>query len=296
MGEIKRCALMRQSWYEAAKKNMKDGARLAFYEACFDFEFYGRDPEPTLFDFTDANLLFDVVRDDLQRDMIKAETIAARNRRNGLLGGRPPKQRDELSGEPGDLSKSTKPKETQQNPDKPSGFFGITTTCTNTLHTSTDKSVSVQSRKKRHKDIDRYTYFRVMFVFFYSGATDVAAETEKFYNYYQARDWQVGRGQAVRDKVALAKTWDIKDADPSLIEARRGYAGLIEAIDPEEPELLTDFISMRQLDDIKQLVIRMTNGNRLLTILEEQYLGAMTIYFTQQLKLEGYSLEYQCNK
>ena len=287
---------MRQSWYEAAKKNMKDGARLAFYEACFDFEFYGREPEQTLFDFTDANLLFDVVRDDLQRDMEKAENIAARNRRNGMLGGRPPKQREEPSAVPDTLSNSTKPKETQQNPDKPSAFFGVSTTCTLHRHnTSTEKSVSVQQRKKRHKDIERYTYFRVMFVFFYSGATDVAAETEKFYNYYQARDWQVGRGQAVRDKVALAKTWEIKDANPGLIEARRAYAGLIEALDPEEPELLTDFVSMRQLDDIKQLVIRMSNGNRLLTILEEQYLSAMTIYFTQQLKLEDYTLEYQCS-
>lgn len=282
---------MRQTWYEAAKKNMKDGARLAFYEACFDFEFYSREPEPTLFDFTDANLLFDVVREDLRRDMEKAETIAMRNRRNGMKGGRPPKARE--SGE--DLSKSTKPKETQRNPEKPSGYFGLTTTITNTLHKhTTDKSVSVQQRKRRHKDIDRYDYFRVMFVFFYSGAVDPGAETDKFYNYYQARDWQVGRGQAVRDKVALAKTWEIKDANPGLISARQMYASMIEALDPEEPELLTDFVAMIRNDEQKMIVIRMKNGNRLLTILEEHYLSAMSVYFTQHLKLEGYSLEYQC--
>lgn len=281
---------MRQTWYEAAKKNMKDGARLAFYEACFDFEFYGKDPEPTLFDFTDANLLFDVVREDLRRDMEKAETIAMRNRRNGMKGGRPPKAR-----EPGqDLSISTKPNETQQNPEKPSGYFGLSTTITNTLHKqSTDKSVSVQQRKRRHRDIDRYDYFRIMFVFFYSGAIDPAAETDKFYNYYQARDWQVGRGQAVRDKVALAKTWEIKDANPGLISARQMYASMIEALDPEEPELLTDFVAMIRNDDLKMIIIRIKNGNRLMTVLEENYLSAMSVYFTQHLKLEGYSLEYQ---
>lgn len=292
MGEIKRCALMRQTWYEAAKKNMKDGARLAFYEACFDFEFYGREPEPTLFDFTDANLLFDVVREDLRRDMEKAETIAARNRRNGLKGGRPPKDRSEQV----DLSETTKPKETQENPEKPSGFFGITTTVTNTLHKqTTDKSVSMAARKKRHKDIDRYDFFRVMFVFFYSGAVDPAAETEKFYNYYAARDWQVGRGQAIRDKVALAKTWDIKDSNAGLITARKMYADLIDAIDPEEPELLSDFVAMIINEDLHTIIIRMKNGNRLFSILESQYLGAMSLYFSQHLKLEGYELEYQCS-
>lgn len=283
---------MRQTWYEAAKKNMKDGARLAFFEACFEYEFYGKEPEPTLFDFNDANLLFDVVREDLRRDMEKAETIAARNRRNGMKGGRPPKDKTSQ----GDLSESTKPKETQGNPEKPSAFFGVTTTITNTLHKqSTDKSVSMAARKKRHKDIDRYDFFRVMFVFFYSGAVDPAAETEKFYNYYKARDWQVGRGQAIRDKVALAKTWEIKDANPGLISARQMYASMIEALDPEEPELLTDFVAMIINEETHTIIIRMKNGNRLLSILEAQYLSAMSVYFTQTLKLEGYELEYQCS-
>lgn len=134
-----------------------------------------------------------------------------------------------------------------------------------------------------------------MFVFFYSGAVDPAAETEKFYNYYAARDWQVGRGQAIRDKVALAKTWDIKDSNAGLITARKMYADLIDAIDPEEPELLSDFVAMIINEDLHTIIIRMKNGNRLFSILESQYLGAMSLYFSQHLKLEGYELEYQCS-
>ena len=289
--KAKKCALIRQTWYEAAKKRMKDGARLAFYEACFEYEFYGRKPEDTddgeLFPHADALLMFDMVVNDLQRDMEKAETIALRNRRNGMLGGRPRKS-------PGELSKSTNPEETQKNPQNPRGSFGVSTTLHyNNTTIDPDKSVSMAKRKKRHKDIERYDFFRVMFVFFYSGSTDPAAETEKFYNYYQARDWQVGRGQHVRDKVALAKTWEIKDCNPGLIGARQMYAGMIEALDPDETELLTDFVAMVKDDGQKSITIRMSNGNRLMSVLEHNYLAPMALYMRDTLKLDGYTLSYE---
>lgn len=289
--KAKRCALIRQTWYEAARKRMKDGARLAFYEACFEYEFYGRKPDDAdngdLFPHADALLMFDMVVNDLQRDMEKAETIAMRNRRNGMLGGRPRK-----SG--GDLSNPTNPDETHENPQNPRGSFGVSTTLHyNNTTKDPDKSVSMAKRKKRHKDIDRYDFFRVMFVFFYSGAVDPAAETEKFYNYYQARDWQVGRGQHVKDKVSLAKVWDIKEANPGLIGARQIYAGLIEALDPDEPELLTDFVAMVKNDEERFVTIRMANGNRLMSILEQTYLAPLSVYFRDTLKLDGYTLKYE---
>lgn len=287
--EAKRCALIRQTWYEAARKRMKDGARLAFYEACFEFEFFGKEPEDELFAHDDALLMFDMVREDLKRDMEKAATIAMRNRRNGMLGGRPRK----ASADQDDLSNSTNPEETQKNPENPRGFFGLSTTLHYTTQQDKEKSLSMAKRSKRHKDIDKYDFFRVMFVFFYSGAVDPAAEAEKFYNFYQARDWQLGRGQHVKDKVALAKTWDIKDINPGLISARQMYSGLIDAIDPDEVELLTDFVAMIKNDDVKHIVIRMDNGNRLMSILEERYLTAVAVYFRDVLKLDGYTLEYQ---
>jgi hypothetical protein len=288
--EAKRCALIRQTWYEAAKKNMKDGARLAFYEACFDFEFYGNKPDEGFAIFSDAALMFDMVVDALEADMSKAENIAQRNRRNGMLGGRPRKSENL----PENAQKT-------QNPEKPSetqsdnvGYFGLSTTLHNTtLHNNKEKSLSMAKAKNRHKDIEKYDFFRVMFVFFYSGAEDPRAEAEKFYNYYAARDWQVGRGQHVRDKVALAKTWEIKDVNPGLISARQMYSGLIEAIDPEEPELLTDFVAMIRDEEQKKIILRFSNGNRSMDLLEKLYLRPMSAYIYKHVEGDGWGLDYQ---
>lgn len=295
--DLKKCALIRQTWYEAARKRMKEGARLAFYEACFDFEFYGKEPgEEELFSFDDALLMFDMVRHDLQNDMEKAERIAMRNRRNGMLGGRPPKSSSEA---PEDLSKSTKPKETQKKPKKTpkTQVDNLGSPYTYTLHNTTQQSVSSPlspsvRRKRQHRDTERYTRFRVMFVFFYSGAADVEAETEKFYNYYAARDWMVGKNQPVKDKVALAKTWEIKDANAGLIESRKVYASVIEALDPDEPELLTDFLAWLKDDERKEVVIRTKNGNRLSSILEHKYLAPFSVFYRDKLGLDGYDLIY----
>lgn len=278
--------MIRQTWYDAARKRMKDGERLAFYEMCFEYEFYGREPADALFDFDNALLMFEMVRDALDHDREKSETIAMRNRRNGMLGGRPRK-------DSGELSETTKPTETHDNPDNLSGNFGVSTTLHYTTLQAKDKSLSMRRVKNRHKDIDRYDFFRVMFVFFVGGAPDPAAETDKFYNYYGARDWKVSGGVSVRDKVKLAQTWEIKDAVAGLISARLMYAGLISAIDPEEPELLTNFVAMIKDDEEKSVVIRMTGGNKIAMILEEQYLAPMSLYFRDDLKLDGYSLMYQ---
>ena len=292
------CAMFRQSWYEAARKRMKDGARLAFYEFCFEYEFYRKEPAADdLFAFDDALLAFEMARNELDRDMERAERITMRNRRNGLLGGRPAKGSEggEIEGE--ELSKSTKPKKTQRNPQKPTGFFGGGTTLQYNNTTKQEQSISSptpspKARRRAHKDIDTYTRFCVMFVFFYSGANDPAAECAKFYDYYAARDWMVGRNQPVKDKVALARTWEIKDSNPGLIDARRIYSGLIEAIDPEEPELLTDFVALMKDDEAKKITLRMRNGNRISSILETRYLALMAMYFRNKLQLDGYDLIY----
>lgn len=293
--ENKKCALIRQTWYETARKRMKDGARLAFYEACFEYEFYGRLPEDAeqgeLFPHDDALLLFDMVKDTLAMDMEKAETIAMRNRRNGMKGGRPPK---DPSTQQHALSNPTNPNETQKNPENPSGFFGVTTTLHNTtLHNDKEKSLSMSRRKNRHADIDRYDFFRVMFVFFCNGSPDPKEETDKFYNYYGARDWKVPGGVVVRDKVKLAQTWDVKDSVPGLIGARQQYADLIRAIDPEETELLTDFVAWVRNETTKTLTIRMKGSNTLANILESKYLAGMTLYLRDVYKMPAeWSLLY----
>lgn len=269
---------------------MKDGARLAFYEACFDYEFYGRKPEEGFAMFSDASLMFDMVVDTLESDMSKAENIAQRNRRNGMLGGRPRKSENLPENAP-ETQNPEKPSETQSDS---VGYFGVSTTLHNTtLQTTKKNSLSMAKAKNRHKDIEKYDFFRVMFVFFYSGAVNPQAEAEKFYNYYAARDWMVGRGQHVRDKVALAKTWEIKDVNAGLISARQMYSGLIEAIDPEEPELLQDFIAMIKDEEHKKIILRFVNGNRAMDIIEKSYLRPMSAYIYKIVDGDGWGLDYQ---
>lgn len=291
--DTKRCALMRQTWYDAAKKRMKEGERLAFYEMCFEYEFYGKVPEEELFNFDGALLLFEVVKDALDADRSKADNIALRNRRNGMLGGRPRKSDPEPSAARDELSNSTNPKKPSDNPGNPSGYFGDSTT----LHYTTQQDKSPKGslsmrRRKRHTDMERYERFCVMFVFFCGGAIDPAAETELFYNYYGARDWKASGGVVIKDRVKLAQTWNIKEANGGLIAARDIYSGLIRAIDPEEPELLTDFVAMVKDDAAKHVTIRMRNSTALQDILEQQYLAPLSVYFRDVLKLDGYSLFY----
>ena len=147
-------------------------------------------------------------------------------------------------------------------------------------------------RRKRHTDMERYERFCVMFVFFCGGAIDPAAETDLFYNYYGARDWKASGGVVIKDRVKLAQTWNIKEANGGLIAARDIYAGLIRAIDPEEPELLTDFVAMVKDDAAKHVTIRMRNSTALQDILEQRYLAPLSVYFRDVLKLDGYSLFY----
>ena len=55
-----------------------------------------------------VKLSFIAIKKQFKRDLVKWEKSAERSRENGKLGGRPPK-----------------PKETQVNPDKPSGLNGL---------------------------------------------------------------------------------------------------------------------------------------------------------------------------
>lgn len=109
----KYCALMRQTWFESAKRHLTDLERLAFYEACFIYEFTGEIPSEKTCKYGSVLLMFDMVRNDLAADREKAEKIAERNRINGQSGGRPRKD----YGTQQKQENPEKPKETQRNPD-----------------------------------------------------------------------------------------------------------------------------------------------------------------------------------
>ena len=100
---------MRQSWYEAAKRNLAADERLSFYEACFDYCFYNEKPQSRKVG-DKGMLMFDMIVAELDEDKDKVKRIQERNAANGRLGGRPMQQ------------KVTNPvgfSETQKNPDEP---------------------------------------------------------------------------------------------------------------------------------------------------------------------------------
>lgn len=81
-------AIMRQTWYEAAKRNLSVDERVAFFEAVFDYQFY--DENPARSKVGDKGLLmFDMIRDELAEDKDKYRRMVERNRTNGSAGGRP---------------------------------------------------------------------------------------------------------------------------------------------------------------------------------------------------------------
>lgn len=112
------CALMRQTWFESAQKHLTDLERLAFYEACFRYEFTGEIPTESTCKYSSVLLMFDMVKNDLKSDREKAERIAERNRANGQGGGRPRK----VNGNPQENENPAKPSETHENP---VGNFGL---------------------------------------------------------------------------------------------------------------------------------------------------------------------------
>lgn len=103
---------MRQTWFESAQRHLTDMERLAFYEACFTYEFTGELPTEKTCKYGSVLLMFDMVKNDLQNDREKAERIAERNAINGQKGGRPRKVYETLQND----ENPEKPKETQRNP------------------------------------------------------------------------------------------------------------------------------------------------------------------------------------
>lgn len=286
MANDKICALMRQSWYEAAVKNLKDGERLCFYELCFRYEFYGEEPENPDLISTGVMILFDVAKEALQMDMEKAQRISMRNRRNGILGGRPKTSENDAKNDETQQN-PTKPK---RNPKNPDGFFGLPYTYNTTNNTTNTLHVSAEDFEKRER-------FLIGLIFFSNGAPDVARELEKFYNYYDARGWEVSKGLPVRDRVALARTWRIEGADGRFVEERVMYAGFVNCLECDELELLTKFHSM-EVNDNEAVISLNFYSKKCMELLEEKYIRRVVAWFNLKEQQTGkkYQLKYSLKR
>lgn len=273
----KYCALMRQSWYESAKKNLSSAEQLAFYSACFEFEFYGIEPTPEACPFSAVLLMFDMVRDALEADKVKAEAIAMRNRRNGLAGGRPKKVTNEETQE--------KPKETQKTQVVNLGLPLHYTT----QHNTTEKpSFSIEPEQ-----IEKEDKFFICLWFFANGVLNPVDELNRFWGYYAARGWRVAKDVEVQNKRELCKTWKAQNSDGALIPIRAKWVALLQAISAVDIELIERFRFLAVDDSRHRVEITFAGDDTFPMLLERKYLRPLAEWMPKDENGARYELNYK---
>ena len=268
--ESKICALIRQTWYETAKKNLKGEERLRFYEICFEYEFNGILPDEDA-PFS-SRLLFDMVRADIDADREKARARAERSRLNGQRGGRP-KVTEDNKGDKNPVGYS----ETQ----KTSIYQHSNTTSTNTQHKETD----VQNE-------DSHMLFNVCLLFFEKGCSDPCGEANTFWHYYEAMGWKTRGGGEVVDRLALAKAWRLQDCSRSAMRSRAPYADLMHKANPTELCLISDFVSMSRNATNETVEICMQEKSTCL-LLDHKYMPALRSWIPVKEDGQPYALSYR---
>lgn len=260
------CALIRQTWYETAKKNLKPEERLRFYESCFEYEFGDEEPADDL-PFA-ARLLFDMVRTDIDKDKDRAKLKAETSRMNGMKGGRP-----KLPGVSND----------DKNPTEPSGLKK-TSYIQNSTQQNTTEHNSVSFGEDSHK------IFECCLNFFERGCGDPVAEVNTFWNYYASLGWKTKNGGDIVDKVALAKAWRLNEISTPAIKRRRPWVDLLREVKPVELELIRDFVDMTKDQDKKQITLTMESRTACM-MFEKDYIQKASTWFMKWAP--GYTLEYR---
>lgn len=264
--DAKICALLRQTWYETAKKNLKDEERLRFYEMCFEFEFFGNLPDGDA-PFP-SRLLFDMVRDELQRDKDKAAERSERNRLNGMKGGRP---------------KSNIVEPETENPEKASGLFR--NPINNNIKQDTTKPDT------ECKGEDAHTYFNVCLLFFENGTSEPVEQTRLFWNYYAAQGWKTKGGAQIVDRMALARAWRLPDCSKRRMQERAPYADLMHKANPVEVELLGSYVNMVRDAASKSVCISLASKAAIL-LLEQKYMQALRAWIPVDDAGKPFELKY----
>lgn len=268
--ESKICAIMRQTWYETAKKNLDQADRLRFYECVFEYEFF--DQLPTENAPLAVRLMFDMVRDTIDSDKAKAKNRAETARANGALGGRPAYNKTQ-QGEP-------KPSGLNENP---VGFNGLP------LHNTTKQNTTKNNKSLSNEDT--HTFFDCCLLFFERGVKDPLAEVNLFWNYYAAKGWQISEGQPIIDRYALAKAWRPKDVSAALMKRRQDYALLLRMIGSDDISLISNFSYCNVNKTASAVTIGVTKEETAHTI--DKYLDALAEWLPKDTKGQRYSLTYQ---
>lgn len=264
--EKKICAMIRQTWYETAKKNLKPEERLRFYEICFEYEFFNVAPDEDA-PFA-ARLLFDMVRNDIEKDKQRAQERAERNRQNGMRGGRP---------------KVTADNETEENPTKPSGIIG---------NPNTKQYNTIQNNTKQKENEDSHMFFNVCLDFFERGCSMPVEEGRKFWGYYEGLGWKTKGGGEIVNKMAVAKAWRLPDCSKVIMQKRMAYADLMHKANPVEISLLEDFVEC--VRDLESKSVRITMVERAsCLLLDTKYLDSLKKWVPMDENGKQFNLEYR---
>lgn len=226
------CALIRQTWYETAKKNLQPADRLRFYEMCLEYEFNRVEPDGDA--PFGARLLFDMVRADLDGDIERANAKAERSRENGRLGGRP-----KLS----EVDTNT------ENPEKPSGINK------NPLYTVQNNTGQNRTKESEVENEDTHTFFGICLDFFERGCSDPHGEATKFWNYYAAMGWKTKGGGDIVDRMALAKAWRLQDCSKAAMRNRVDWAKALHLANAIEPCLISEFVKINKTSGDEKVVV-----------------------------------------
>lgn len=261
------CALIRQTWYETAKKNLQPTERLRFYEMCMEFEFYGQEPDPDA-PFS-ARLLFDMIRNDIESDKEKAISRAERSRENGRRGGRP---------------KGTEYNSENNNPEEPSGIQK------KLIHNTTLQNTTLQNSESV-EDEETHMFFNICLLFFEKGCSDPVAECNTFWNYYASLGWKTKSGGDIMDRFALAKAWRLSDCSKAAMRSRAPYADLLHKANPVEPCLISDFVSMKR-DAGTQTVDIVLQERSTCILLDQKYMHALQQWIPKKPDGSPFTLTY----
>lgn len=262
------CALIRQTWYETAKKNLQPIERVRFYEMCFEFEFFGQDPDPDA-PFP-ARLLFDMVKTELEKDKERADARSERNRQNGLKGGRP---------------RITEDNTEDGNPKKASGLLQ------KAIIDKTEQNSTEQNRERLEENEDTHTFFNICLLFFEKGCSDPVGEATTFWNYYAAMGWKTKGGGEVIDRYALAGAWRLKDCSKSVMRNRAPYVDLMHKANPVEVDLISNFISMSR-DAATECVTIVMQDRATCILLDQKYMPALQQWIPRRQDGTPYALTY----
>ena len=248
------CAMIRQTWFETARKNLKGEERLRFYEACLEYEFEDVEPASDL-PFA-ARLLFDMVRADIDQDKERATRKAEISRQNGSKGGRP------------------KVPTLSNDEENPVGYAGFKKTCKyTTIHNSTQQDTLSDDDSSE----DTHRFFEVLLNFFERGASVPIEEANTFWGYYESLGWKTKDGRDVVNKLALAKAWRLKEVSTPAIKRRKAYAELLHEVNPTEPALITDFVDITKDSEKKTVLLTMQTVESCM-LLENKYVQKIVVW------------------